>query len=198
MATPRYPSPLQAPMGALFRVVSGGMAALLALSCGIVAPAQAQSVSTLTSSADQTLRFGTIVTGGSGSRTVSASGAITDSGVFPVGVQSAGPAQFTLTYYRAPGDLRFLLLTFQITLMSVPKVSVNGVQGSLTGFTSDIPGAPTIQPGQTVNYILPLCLQTLCTVTFHIGATLNIVQPNTGANLTFALPVVTTVTSAFG
>lgn len=175
-----------------------GPAAALLAALGFASPALAQATSTLTSTADQALRFGTIVTGGSGSRTVSAAGAITDAGVFPVGAQSAGPAQFTLTYNRAPGDLRFLLLTFQITLLSVPNVSANGVQGSLGGFTSDIPGAATIQPGQTVNYVLPLCLQASCSVTFHVGATLNVVQANSGANLSFVLPVVTTVTSAFG
>ena len=89
-------------------------------------------------------------------------------------------------------------MIFQFSLPTVPTVGKGGVQGNLSGFTTDLAGVPALSPGQTATTILPSCVATSCSVTFHVGATLNIVRSAGGANITFPLVLLTTVTTVFG
>lgn len=169
--------------------------AVLAL---LAAPAARAASASFVATADQPLRFGTMVTVSSGSRTVGADGSTINTGVFPLGDSASGPAQFTMTWSRATGDRSAYQLIFQFSLPSVPNVSKGGVQGSLSGFTTDLAGVPTLAPGQTATTILPVCVSSSCSVTFHVGATLNIVRSTGGGAMTFPLVLLTTVTTVFG
>ncbi|WP_353228570.1 DUF4402 domain-containing protein [Novosphingobium sp.] len=165
---------------------------------GSANPAHAATAATFTATADQPLRFGTMVTVGSGSRTVGADGSTSNNSVFPLGDRSSGPAQFTMTYARASNDRSTYQLIFQFSLPAAPNVSASGVQGSLTNFTTDLPGAATLQPGATAVYTLPNCVAATCSVTFHVGGTLNVTRASGGATLSFPLLLLTTVTTVFG
>ena len=165
----------------------------------MIAPAaHAAMPSSFTATANQPLSFGTIVTSGNGSRTIGPDGSTTNNGVFPLGDSASTPAEFTMTYTRASGDPHLYQLLIQVMLPSVGNVSVNGVQGSLSGFTTDLPGVPTLQPGQSAVVTVNNCASTTCSITFHIGGTLSVVSGNTGATLTFPLMLMTTVTMVLG
>ncbi|WP_197412535.1 DUF4402 domain-containing protein [Novosphingobium sp. Fuku2-ISO-50] len=173
--------------------------AVASLAMVVMAPAaHADSPSSFTATADQALSFGTIVTSGSGSRTVGPDGSTTNNGVFPLGDSASGPAQFTMTYTRASGDPHLYQLLIQVMLPTVSPVRANGVQGSLSGFTTDLPGVPTLLPGQAAVFTMPNCVSKTCSITFHVGSTLNVVSGNTGAKLTFPLMLMTTVTAVLG
>jgi hypothetical protein len=173
--------------------------ALGAAAIMVQAPAaNAATPASFTASADQPLRFGTMVTVGSGSRTVGADGSTSNASVFPLGDQASGPAQFTMTYARASGDHHAYQLIFQFSLPSVPNANVGGVRGSLSGFTTDLPGVSRLNPGQTAVYTMPNCVSATCSVTFHVGGTLSIQRTSGGASLNFPLLLLTTVTTVFG
>jgi hypothetical protein len=53
-------------------------------------------------------------------------------------------------------------------------------------------------PGQTAVYLMPNCLTTTCSVTFHVGGTLNVTRSSGGGTLTFPLTLLTTVTTVLG
>jgi Domain of unknown function (DUF4402) len=172
----------------------------LALTLGVAAliapvPAQAAPAS-LTVTPDTALRFGSFVVITTGSRTVSASGAVTNSGIFPVGTAPVGPAQFTVTYDRGNNSPQTLSVTFQLVLGSVAPVSQAGVSGTLSGFVSDLPGAAVLVPGQVITITIPSCATRTCSRTFRVGARLNVTRTSGGAALTIALPVTATLISA--
>lgn len=164
----------------------------------IADPACAANSASFSAIAVQPLTFGTLVTASGGSRTVGSDGSTTSNGVFPLGDSTSGPAEFTMTYTRTPGDHLSYQLIFQFSLPAPPSVTAGGVQGSLSSFTTDLPGVPTLQPGQTVVYTLPNCVATTCSVTFHVGGTLNVTRSSGGGNLSFPLTLLTTVTTALG
>ena len=150
----------------------------------------------LTITADTPLRFGAFVVVANGSRTVSASGAVTNSGIFPVNSAPVGPGQFTVTYDRGNNNPHVLTVTFQLLLGGVAPVNQAGVTGSLSGFVSDLPGASVLVPGRAVNYTMPNCAARTCSVTFRIGARIDVTRASGGASLTIALPVTATLISA--
>ena len=165
----------------------------------LVAPcALAATPASFTASADRPLTFGTLVTASGGSRTIGADGSSSDNGVFPLGSSTSGPAQFTMTFARASNDHAVYQLVFQFSLPSPGSVNVGGVQGNLSGFTTDLPGVPRLLPGQTAIYTLPNCVTATCSVTFHVGATLSVTPATSHANLAFPLVLLTTVIAALG
>ena len=161
-------------------------------------PACAATPAAFTATALQPLTFGTLVTASGGSRTVGPDGSTSSSGVFPLGDSTSAPAEFTLTYTRASGSFISVLVIFQFSLPSPPTVNIPGIQGTLSTFTTDLPGVATLQPGQTATYIMPACATATCSVSFHIGGTLTITRSSGGGNLTFPLTLLTTVTTALG
>lgn len=159
----------------------------------IAAPALAAPPTSLDVTADAPLTFGTIVTSGGGSRTVGADGSTSDNGVFALGSSVSAPAQFSMTFERPPGDRSVYQLVFLFSLPAPSKLSVGGVQGSLSAFTTDLPGIAQLQPGQVASYIVPNCASTTCAVTFHVGATLTVTPATSRTNLTFPLVLQCTV-----
>lgn len=164
----------------------------------IAGPARAATPASFIATAIQPLAFGTLVTASGGSRTVSPDGSTSSNGVFPLGDSASTPAEFTLTYTRPSGTFLSVLVTFQFSLPPPPTVNIPGIQGNLSSFTTDLPGVATLQPGQTVSYVMPACVSATCSVTFHIGGTLTITRSSGGGNLTFPLTLLSTVTTVLG
>jgi hypothetical protein len=183
------------PLPRSVRVTCAGVAAALLLAPPL---AQAATPASFVAIAEQPLRFGTLVVSGSGSRTVGPDGSTTNNAVFPLGDSASGPAEFTMTYTRASGDSHFYQLLIQVTLPSTSTVNVNSVQGNLASFTTDLPGLPTLLPGQSGLITINNCVTATCSVTFHIGGTLNVASGSKGAALTFPLMLMTTVTAVLG
>jgi len=144
-------------------------------------------------SADQVLRFGTFVAPSTGSRTVDAGGAVANSGVFPIGGDPVGPAQFTLTYNRAPGSTGAVTVIVQVLMASSATQVQGGVTGTLSAFSTDLPGIPLLFPGQAVTFTMNNCRPPSCSQTFHVGARLDVTRTSGGATLSIPLPVSATV-----
>lgn len=183
----------------LQRWLTGRPSNFIALIGAVSAPAaMAATPPAFTATADQPLRFGTIVSAGGGSRTVGADGSTDSNGIFPLGDRASGPAQFTLNFARGSGDHTSYQLIFQFSLPKPSAINVGGTRGELSAFTTDLPGVPDIRPGQVATYTLPNCVSAMCSVTFHVGATLSVTPAQGGGNLTFPLILFTTVTTALG
>jgi len=164
------------------------MLAPIALTLLATPPARADN---LVLTANQQLRYGSFAVPGTGSRTVSATGLVTDSGVLPVSGPT-GPAQFTLAFDRGGGS-NPVTLVIQVLLGSVGPVSQGGVTGALSAFTTDLPGVPLLVPGQAAILSLPGCATRICTRSFRIGARLDVTRASGGAALTIPLPVSATI-----
>ncbi len=160
--------------------------------------AAAATAATFTAVANQPLSFGTLVVAGSGSRTISPDGTSTNNGVLPLGDSTSGPAQFTMTYTHASGLFIFYQLQIQVTLPAASSTNVNGVQGTVSNYTTDLPGLPSLLPGQTGTVTLNTCFTATCTIVFHVGGTLNVTSGTRGAQLTFPVVLITSVTAVLG
>ena len=168
---------------------------LLALSLLLPAGPAATAVPALSVTPDAALRFGTFVVPSSGSRTVSASGAVINEAIFPVASAPVGPSQFTVSYDRGNQESKPITVTFQVILSSVSPVTQTGVSGRLSRFDSDLPGAAVLVPGRVVTYTIANCTTRICAKTFRIGARIDVTRSSGGASLTIALPVIATLVS---
>ena len=163
------------------------------------APACAATTApTLTITSDTNLNFGTIVAPGVGSRIVGADGSVSNIGVVPIGANTARPAQFTITYDRGVNNGLMMQLIFQIVLGSVPGGTVNGVQGQLSAFSTDLAGLGSLQPGQVGTFTITNCVTRVCTLTFHVGARLDVAGAASTAPLSFPLPMMVTALAVVG
>jgi hypothetical protein len=149
----------------------------------------------LTITPDTVLRFGAFVVITSGSRTVSASGTVTNTSVFPVGSSPVGPAQFTVTYDRGNNNQKPLDVVFEVILAGVSPVNQAGVTGRLSGFDSDLTGAAVLVPGQAYRYTIPNCVTRTCSKSFRVGARLDVTRSSGGGDLTIPLPMVANIIS---
>ncbi|WP_420382270.1 DUF4402 domain-containing protein [Novosphingobium sp.] len=182
-----------------FRNFARGLLTRLAPTLFVIMPCQAHAAAaTFTATANQPLSFGTLVVSGSGSRTIAPDGTSTSTGILPLGDSISGPAQFTMTYTHASGLFLFYFLQIQVTMPSANSVTINGVQGTISNFTTDLPGMASLQPGQTGTATVTNCFSPTCTIVFHVGGTLNVTSGNQGAQLVFPLQLVATVTQVLG
>lgn len=170
------------------------LGALLAGFCGS-APALADVPSTFVLP-EQVLRFGYIAVFGSGTRTVTPSGGVSDSG----GILSAagdlpGPARFSVGYDRGNEGNKSIDVTMQITFGAIPPVTQGGVTASVSNITSDLPGGATLSPGQTVTITIRGCRVRQCGASFNLGGQLNVSRTWGGAQISTPVPVTVTVTS---
>ncbi len=150
----------------------------------------------LSVSADTPLRFGAFVVISSGSRTVSASGTVTNVAIFPIASAPVGPAQFTVTYDRGNNSQRPLNIVFDVMLGQVSPVSQSGVTGVLSAFGSDLAGAAALVPGQVYTYTMANCVTRICSRSFRIGARIDVTRASGGAALTIQLPVIANLISS--
>ncbi len=135
------------------------------------------------------LRFGSFAVMGSGYRIVSPTGGVIDSGIFSTTSGDTGPAQFTLVYDRGDNSKRVLNLNIQLVFSPPPTVQIGGVTANLSAYTSDLPGAPQIAPGQIVEVNIPNCATRVCQRTFHLGGRLDVDRTSGGAQISIPIPV---------
>lgn len=145
------------------------------------------------------LRFGTVVVTDAGSRMVSASGAVTNDSIMPMGFASARPASFTIAYDRGSDENRPLSITIEIELSSIPPVSRSGVTGTLSDFDTDLGGGITpLIPGQPVSYTITNCTTRICSTEFQVGARLSITRSTGGASLSLYPPITARIIAVKG
>ncbi|MCB2067420.1 MAG: DUF4402 domain-containing protein [Erythrobacter sp.] len=139
--------------------------------------------------AESDLRFGTFMVFGSGSRTVSASGLVTDNSILALEGNPTGPARFTVSYDRGNESIHVLDIELELVLSPVGMVQNDGVQGTLTAFQTDLAGMGVITPGQPIRIRLRDCRERVCSQSFHIGARLEVTRQYGGADLVVPIPV---------
>lgn len=161
-------------------------AAWLLLGCPIAAWAAQPR---LTVQPGRDLSFGSFVVFSQGSRTVSATGAVTSSSVLPAGQDLAFPASFTVSYDRGNESRRPINLVIQVQLMTPPPLATGGITGSLSGFSTDLAGYPAINPGQVMTLAIDNCTTRTCSRSFRIGARLDVRRSYGGGRIGIPLPV---------
>lgn len=145
------------------------------------------------------LRFGSFVVTSAGTRTVSHTGAVTNSSVFPVPGDASGPATFELAYDRGNSsgvngvNAKPLTIQLELTLLPVQPVNSGGVSGSLDTFTTDLPGVPVLQPGVPNQIAIENCVTRICRQTFRVGGRISVSRVSGGATLDFTLPLTATL-----
>lgn len=159
---------------------------------GAASPALAAAPS-VTVSADQALRFGSFFTDTSGTRTVSATGSVSGSAIVPLTGTTPAPAQFTITYDRGNNANTAYSLLIAVLVPGTASQVSGGVTGTINRFDTDLPSLSTLTPGQTAQITLTGCQRRICSRTFRVGGTLQVVRTTGGAQLSIPLPLVVTV-----
>ena len=158
-----------------------------ALVSGIALAPAARADPPLSVTANLSLEFGSFIVLTSGSKWVHASGLVVDQGVLPMPGSTQRPAQFTIRYRRgggqAPADIVLL-----IAVARVSPITVGSVTATISAIDTDLPGVPALIPGQTITYTMPGC-DASCSVSFRVGARLDITATSSGAKLVFPLVV---------
>ena len=166
--------------------------AALAVAVGHVPTARAAQP-TFSLLVDADLRFGSFVVMASGARIVSATGAVSNIGIFPIASGVTGPAQFTIAYDRGNNGNKALDVSFELSMGSPPSVGGGGVTGTLSGFTTDISGVPAIVPGQVVPLEITGCRTRICARTVRIGSRIDVSRSSTGRTIAIPIPMTATL-----
>lgn len=135
------------------------------------------------------LRFGSFAVPSSGYREVSASGAISGAGIFALNSTGTGPARFTVQYDRGNNSKRRVDVTIDLVFSTPSAFAQGGLTARLSRYQSDIPGYPTIAPGQTVRVQLNNCLQRVCSMSFNMGGRLDVDRSFGGGTVAVPIPV---------
>lgn len=181
------------------RCPSSTLGPLLARSvalCALILSARAHAAPSLVLQSDRALRFGSFVVFANGSRTVSSTGTVTDSGVFPVSGASRGPAQFTLTYDRGVPAFGPIVVSVLLNLSPPGTMSQNGLSATVANFDTDLVGIPLLTPGQSILFTMPVCTTQVCTQVFHVGGRITVTQPGTGGTITVPLSLTANLVAA--
>lgn len=141
------------------------------------------------------LRFGAFMVFGSGSRTVSAMGNVTDVALVPMEGSAVRPARFTLSYDRGNESRHVLDIELELIMSPPTRVRVRGVEAQLSGYETDLPGSGRVTPDQPIRVRLNQCRQRICSVSFNVGGRLDVTRQYGGASLVIPIPVHASVVS---
>lgn len=169
--------------GQMAFLISGGLQSAPILTESNYDPAR------VTVTADSDLHFGTFMVFGSGQRTVSPTAAVTDNAIVPLEGSSPSPARFTVTYNRGNQSRRPLDIEIDVYLHSVSRVSIGGIEASLTSLRTDVAGQSQLESGRPIRITIPNCRTRICARSFSVGGTLNVNRSYGGASLTIPIPV---------
>ncbi len=133
---------------------------------------------------------------GSGSRTVSATGTVTNANVLPVSGGNTGPAQFTLTYDRGAPATGPITVAVLLTLSPPSNFAQNGLVATVSGFDTDLSGIPLLIPAQSILFTMRPCSTQVCAQTFHVGGRIDVTQPGNGGSITVPLTITATLVAA--
>ncbi|KLE34158.1 DUF4402 domain-containing protein [Aurantiacibacter luteus] len=176
------------------RRLSATLAALTAASLAWTSPLGA-AVPSVRIVPESDLRFGTFMVFGSGSRTVSATGLVTDNSIVALEGNPTGPARFTVSYDRGNESNHILDIELDVVVSPVDRTVLGGVEGRLSAFQTDLSGAGAIVPGRPIRVRLRNCRNRVCSQSFSVGARLDVTRSYGGADLVIPIPVDAAVVS---
>ena len=169
---------------------------------GLALASHSQTASAKTASIDivpqKQLRFGSFGVMDSGSRVVSPSGAVTSIGIVPVQGSVTGPAEFAIVYDRGNESKRPVSLVIEVMLLAAPPLNQGGLVATVSEFTTDLAGAPTLAPGQAVMLAIDNCLTRQCTRTFRVGGRLQVKRSSGGGPISIPLPITANLVTVDG
>lgn len=142
------------------------------------------------------LAFGTFMVFGSGARSVSASGLVSDFSIVPLEGTRARPARFTVEYDRGNESKHVLDVTLQLTFFASNTHRQGGVEARLSAFETDLPGHSSISPGELIELRFDNCRTRICSKSFHVGARLDVNRQFGGANLVIPIDINARVVTA--
>lgn len=145
---------------------------------------------------DSELRFGSFMIFGSGSRTVSPSGVVTDASIAPLDGTNPAPARFTISYDRGNESKHVLDIELQLVIFAPGLVRNGGIDAVLSKFETDLPGARQIESGQPITVSMQNCGTRVCSRSFSVGARLDVTRHFGGASLNLPIPIEARVVSA--
>jgi hypothetical protein len=161
----------------------------------VTTPTQAAEPQVLIT-ANSELHFGTFMVFGSGARTVSATGAVSDSNIVALEGRAPAPAYFTISYDRGNENNFVLDIVLDLVISAPPLVRQGGVEARLSGYETNLPGALRIDPGRAIRLTMSNCRTRVCTRTFQVGGRLDVTRQFGGAAVVVPIPVDVTVISA--
>lgn len=135
------------------------------------------------------LRFGTFAVPTSGYREISASGAITSSGIFVINDSGAGPARFTVQYDRGNNSRKSITVSVELVFSAAPVFRNGGLVANLTRYQTDLPGYGVIDAGQPVRIELRNCITRVCATSFQVGGRLDVVRSFGGGMVDIPIPI---------
>ncbi|MEW4448907.1 DUF4402 domain-containing protein [Qipengyuania sp. JC766] len=162
---------------------------VLALSGIAAAPPVAAKPAEVRISVDRELDFGSFMVFGNARRSVAANGAVTDDSIVALEGTIPAPAQFTVTYDRGNANRHVLDVEVELYISPASAVRIGGVEGRLSSYETDLPGARRVTGGQPIRISIPNCRTRTCSVTFRLGATLDVSRQYGGARLVVPIPV---------
>ena len=167
----------------------GRVAARLLLAFGACwpGPLAAQVQPGLSIEIDRPLRFGQFAVAGSGSRTLDASGSISDSGIFAIGRHDWEPARFSIRHTRQVGTSGPDTVVVQIVLGTTPQLASRSASGRISAF--DLGGRGPVHAGEPFEVTLSGCASAPCGQSFDLGARIEVEGEGDGSSLVFPLSI---------
>lgn len=162
------------------RSVAGILAALLALVSLTAGPVIAKPQEVRIRSQGK-LAFGTFMVFGRGARSVSASGAVTDTAIVALDGSQPRPARFTIEYDRGNESKQVLEVTIELALSAPGGLRFGGVEARLSAFETDLPGHARVAAGEIVTLRLTDCRARVCSRSFAVGGRLDVTRNFGGA-----------------
>lgn len=129
------------------------------------------------------LSFGTFMVFGSGSRTISARGAVSDQGVVALEGARTRPARFTILYDKGRGKNDAIDVSVEIVISTPSIVRENGVSAHLSAFQTDLPGYGRVSTGQVLKLRIDNCRSRRCSRSFNVGGQLHVTRQFGGSNI---------------
>ena len=142
------------------------------------------------------LRFGSFMVFGSGARSVSVAGAVTDQAIVAVEGTTPGPGRFTIQYDRGNESRQPLDVTLELTFVAPALYRQAGVEARLSAFETDLPGYARVAPGETMQVRFSNCRTRVCSRSFNLGARLDTSRQYGGADLVIPIDFDARIVSA--
>jgi hypothetical protein len=141
----------------------------------------------LTVELDRSLRFGQFALLGSGSRSLSAEGEVSDTGLLSVGHGGAQTARVTVAWSRGTASVADGPQTVQVIINAPARINARNFTGRIVAFTVSSHG--TVRPGEPFELALSDCAGGRCVQSFEVGATLEVQGEGDGSALTIPLSI---------
>ncbi|MBI1402873.1 MAG: DUF4402 domain-containing protein [Porphyrobacter sp.] len=163
-----------------FRLTRSALAGGLALALFAPAAALAKPQEVRVRSQGE-LSFGTFMVTGQGSRTVSITGAVLDTAIFPLDGSQPRPARFLVEYDRGNESKQTLDVTIELVMTVPGSLRFGGVDARLSALETDLPGYPRVASGEAVTIRFANCRERVCATSFAVGGRLDVTRSFGGA-----------------